>query len=84
MALGGGTFLTQNKVLPGAYINFISTAKASAILSERGYGAVALELDWGPENEIFEVTNGDFQKNSLKTIGDDDAAESGKGVRDLV
>ena len=22
MALGGGTFMTQNKVLPGAYINF--------------------------------------------------------------
>jgi len=24
MALGGGTFLVQNKILPGAYINFIS------------------------------------------------------------
>lgn len=30
MALGGGTFLVQNKVLPGAYINFISVAQASA------------------------------------------------------
>ena len=30
MALGGGTFLVQNKVLPGAYINFISVANASA------------------------------------------------------
>lgn len=27
MALGGGTFLVQNKVLPGAYINFISVAQ---------------------------------------------------------
>ena len=27
MALGGGTFVTQNKVLPGAYINFVSLAK---------------------------------------------------------
>lgn len=83
MALGGGTFLTQNKVLPGAYINFISTAKASATLSERGYGAMALELDWGPENEIFEVTNGDFQKNSLKIFGYDYTAEQLKGLRDL-
>ena len=33
MALGGGTFLTQNKILPGAYINFISVANASAIFS---------------------------------------------------
>ena len=83
MALGGGTFLTQNKVLPGAYINFISTTKASATLSERGYGAMALELDWGPEGEVFEVTNGDFQKNSLKIFGYDYSAEQLKGLRDL-
>ena len=31
MALGGGTWLVQNKVLPGSYINFSSIAKASAI-----------------------------------------------------
>ena len=24
MALGGGTFTNQNKVLPGSYINFVS------------------------------------------------------------
>ena len=35
MALGGGTFLTQNKVIPGSYINFISAARASATLSDR-------------------------------------------------
>ena len=29
MALGGGTFLVQNKILPGAYINFISVPYAS-------------------------------------------------------
>ena len=27
MALGGGTFTVQNKILPGAYINFVSLAK---------------------------------------------------------
>ena len=83
MALGGGTFLTQNKVLPGSYINFISAAKASATLSERGYGAMALELDWGPEGEVFEVTNGDFQKDSLKLFGYDYTAEQLKGLRDM-
>ena len=35
MALGGGTFVIQNKKLPGSYINFVSAAKASATLSER-------------------------------------------------
>ena len=48
MALGGGTFLTQNKVLPGAYINFVSAAKASATLSDRGYAAMGIELELGP------------------------------------
>ena len=83
MALGGGTFLTQNKILPGSYINFISTAKASATLSDRGYAAMALELDWGPDNEIFTVENGDFQKDSLKIFGYDYTATQLKGLRDL-
>ena len=83
MALGGGTFFTQNKVLPGAYINFISASKASATLSDRGYAAMALELDWGVENTIFEVTKGDFQKNSMKLFGYDYTAPQLKGLRDL-
>ena len=66
--LGGGTFVTQNKVLPGAYINVISAASASASISDRGIAAMGLELDWGPDGEVFEVTNGDFQKESLKNF----------------
>lgn len=69
MALGGGIWAVQNKVLPGTYINFSSVAKASATLSERGFAAMPLMLDWGPENQVFTVTNGDFQKNSLKIFG---------------
>ena len=83
MALGGGTFLTQNKVLPGAYINFISVATASANTSDRGYAAMGLELDWGQEGKIFEVTNGDFQKNSMKIFGHSYADDAMKGLRDL-
>ncbi len=83
MALGGGTFITQNKVLPGSYINFISLAKASETLSDRGVVAMALELDWGVENEVFEVTKADFQKNSLKIFGYDYTHEKLKGLRDL-
>lgn len=47
MALGGGTWLTQNKKLPGTYINFTSKVRASVNMADRGYGAMALELDWG-------------------------------------
>lgn len=83
MALGGGTFLTQNKVLPGTYINFISVATASATLGDRGFAAIGLELDWGQEGKIFEVTNGDFQKNSMKIFGHSFADAAMKGLRDL-
>lgn len=69
MALGGGSFTTQNKTLPGAYINFVSAANANAQLSDRGIATMPLELDWGIEGEVFEVTNEDFQKNSLKIFG---------------
>lgn len=69
MALGGGTWLTQNKTLPGYYCNFSSAARASATLSDRGYAAAPFELDWGPEGEVFAVTSGDFQKNSKKIFG---------------
>ena len=69
MALGGGTWLVQNKILPGSYINFSSIAKASATLSDRGYAAAPFDLSWGPENEVFAVTSGEFQKNSKAIFG---------------
>lgn len=83
MALGGGTFTVQNKELPGAYINFVSAASANAALSDRGIATMPLELDWGKENEIFEVTNEDFQKNSLTIFGYEYSHEKLKGLRDL-
>lgn len=83
MALGGGSFTSENKVLPGAYINFVSAASASATLSERGFATMPLELDWGIEGKIFEVTSGDFQKNSLKIFGYDYTHENMKGLTDL-
>lgn len=69
MALGGGTFTTQNKVLPGTYINFVSAERGNATLGERGYAAVGLNLDWGPDGEMFEVESGDFLRSSLKIFG---------------
>lgn len=83
MALGGGTFTSQNKILAGTYINFVSASKATATVGDRGYAAMALDLDWGPEGSIFEVTNGDFQKNSMTLFGYDYADEKMKGLRDL-
>ncbi len=83
MALGGGTFLVQNKELPGTYINFVSAASASATLSDRGIATMPLEMDWGVSGEIFEVTNEDFQKNSTEIFGYEYTSDKLKGLRDL-
>lgn len=81
--LGGGTFTVQNKVLNGAYINFVSKSLASSNLANRGIATMPLELDWGVDNAIFEVTHADFQKNSLKIFGYPFTHERMKGLRDL-
>ena len=83
MALGGGSFTTQNKELPGAYINFVSMASASTTLSNRGIATMPLEMDWGVEGDIFEVSNEDFQKRSQKIFGYAYDHAKMKGLRDL-
>lgn len=83
MALGGGLFVTQNKVLPGSYINFVSAARATASLSDRGVVALPLSLNWGKESAVFTVTNEDFMKESLKIFGYAYDANELKGLRDL-
>ncbi len=83
MALGGGTFLAQNKELPGAYVNFVSKTAASGRLSERGIATMPLELDWGVSGEIFEVTSWEFQENSREIFGYEYESDKLKGLRDL-
>lgn len=83
MALGGGTFQLQNKVLPGAYINFVSTATASTTFGERGTITMPLELNWGVDEEVFKVENSEFQTDSMKYFGYDYIHEEMKGLRDL-
>ena len=80
---GGGTFLTQNKVLPGAYINFVSASRATVNISDRGFAAIATELDWGVDGDIFKVENSDFQKDTMKLFGYDYTDEKMKPLRDL-
>lgn len=83
MALGGGTFLVQNKVLPGAYINIISVAQASATLSDRGIVTIPLAMNWGPEGKIFTVEQADFIKNSQKIFGYAYTADELKPMREI-
>lgn len=83
MGLGGGLFVTQNKVLPGTYINFVSAARARATLSDRGIVAIPVSLNWGEEATVFTVTNEEFRKDSLKVFGYSYESEEVKGIREL-
>lgn len=68
MALGGGTFTSQNKVLPGAYIN-IKTASGSVVtIGERGTVAAPIALSWG-KSGVYAVTAEEFQNNSIGVFG---------------
>lgn len=81
--LGGGTYVSQNKVLPGAYFQFISKATATAELSDRGVVAMALELNWGADNAIITVDASDVQKNCMRIFGYDYTAPEMKNIREL-
>lgn len=83
MALGGGSWVTQNKILPGSYISFASLAKASETLSDRGIAAAPFILSWGPESTVLEVTVTDFQKNSKKIFGYDCDAPEMLALREI-
>lgn len=83
MALGGGYFTSQNKVLPGAYMVFISAAHTAATVAERGTVAMGLELDWGPEGEVFEVSADDLRAHSKELLGYPQNHEKLKGIREI-
>ncbi len=83
MALGGGTFTAQNKILPGSYINVISTARAGSSLSERGTVALALSLPYSPAG-VLEVTTAVLEKNSLELFGCGYTSDTLKPLREVL
>jgi hypothetical protein len=83
MALGGGNFSVQNKVLPGSYINFVTTANASTVFAERGTGAIIMPMAWGEEGTVIEVTQEDFERNCPKIFGYQYTDDEMAGIRDF-
>lgn len=66
----GGTWKAQNKVRPGAYINFISVPKPVGTVGERGVVAIALPMSWGATDSLIEVYGSDLlDGKSLEKIG---------------
>ena len=83
MALGGGTYIRQDKVLPGIYINVAAAAVKADTGTERGIVCVPLVLNWGRKNEIFRVSAEDFEKNSAAIFGYTAAAPQMLALREL-
>lgn len=64
--MAGGTFLTKNKVRPGAYVNIAAEAKTSGSISDRGIVVLPMDIDWGATLTV--INSGD---NTFSTLGYD-------------
>ena len=66
--MAGGTFLTQNKIRPGAYINFKGVPKPTSNIGTRGIMTMPVPMSWG--GEITELLSTDLiDGKSLAKIG---------------
>jgi len=51
-----GTWDRQNKILPGAYINFLTNAPLSITIGDRGIVALLQEVSKGNKGDIYRIT----------------------------
>ena len=80
--LGGGVFVTQNKVLPGSYLNFVTTARINSTLGERGVVAIALPLG-SNQGKVIEVTRSDFAQKCKELLGVEYSSDSVLPLREI-
>lgn len=66
--MAGGTWLSQNKVRPGAYINFKAVPRPSMTVGDRGIVAIPLSLHWGAEGKFTEVLSSDLLDGTSKKL----------------
>ena len=52
----GGTWTSQNKILPGAYINFLTNAPLSITVGDRGIVALLQGVSKGTKGEMYRIT----------------------------
>ena len=66
--MAGGSFQSQNKIRPGAYIKFQGVPSNDNIVGSRGIVTMAAPVGWGPEDELIKVTVADLYSNKLEKI----------------
>ncbi|MFV0401107.1 MAG: phage tail sheath family protein [Oscillospiraceae bacterium] len=68
--MAGGTWIAQNKVQPGAYINFESVPNPGSSVGTRGIMTMPVPMTWGPADTIIYLYSTDLLGgNSLAKIG---------------
>lgn len=68
--MAGGTWTAQNKVRPGAYINFKAVPITSSNLGTRGVMTMPVALTWGPQKEVIELYSSDLlDGKSIDKVG---------------
>lgn len=71
-----GTWTTQNKIRPGAYINFRAVTQKQASIGNRGVVTIPIALDWGVNDEIIELLSTDLiDGKATKKLGYDFTSE---------
>ena len=80
--LGGGVWVTQDKTLPGSYINFVNIASAKSAVGSRGTVAIALPLNKSA-GSVIEVSKVDFLANSKDVLGITYDSDEARPLREI-
>ncbi|WIV11378.1 phage tail sheath C-terminal domain-containing protein [Proteiniborus sp. MB09-C3] len=82
----GGTWTSQNKILPGAYINFLTNAPLSITPGDRGIVVLLQEMSVGAKGEMYKISTTDTSKYPEGTTSTDKllANEVLKGAKTVI
>ena len=81
-----GTWNSQNKILPGAYINFLTNAPLSITPGDRGTVVLLQEMSVGIEGEMYIITATDMSQYPDGATNDDKVQtnEALKGAKTVI
>lgn len=79
--MAGGTWMSQNKVQPGVYINTKSRGNLSTNIGEKGIVAIAEPLSWGPCEVMQTIIPGE---DLTPYIGYDVTSEKAMFLREMM
>lgn len=68
--MAGGKWQAQNKIRPGAYINFKAVGKSMSAFGTRGVMTMPVTMSWGPHDKVIELLATDLiDGKCLEKIG---------------